>query len=70
MALVPNTKILSFISLWVHEENYGIIAGLNFFGTSHSISPCGGIGGRAKRLAAYSSLQRPIDHQKLTQGYV
>ena len=38
----------------------------NFFATSHGKSPCDGLGGTVKRLAAKASLQRPVDNQILT----
>ena len=38
----------------------------NFFGTSHGKSPCDGIGGTTKQLAARASLQRLYENQILT----
>ena len=49
-----------------HQIDYGISAGWNFFATSHGKSPCDGVGGTVKRLAARASLQRPINNQILT----
>lgn len=56
----------NFINLCLHEEDFGIMAEWNFFGTSLGKSPCDGIGGTAKRLAARASLQSPLDNQILT----
>ena len=39
---------------------------MTFFATSHGKSPCDGIGGTVKRLAARASLQAPVDNQFLT----
>ena len=38
----------------------------HFFATSHGKSPCDGIGGTTKRLAARASLQSAADNQILT----
>lgn len=56
----------NFVNLCLHEKDFGVTAEWNFFGTSHGKSPCDGIGGTAKRLAAHASLQRPLDNQILT----
>ena len=56
----------NFMNLCHHYTDYGIRAEWNFFATSHGKSPCDGIGGTVKRLAARASLQRPIDNQILT----
>lgn len=56
----------NFINLCYHEQDFGLSAEWNFFATSHGKSPCDGIGGTAKRLAAHASLQRPLDNQILT----
>jgi hypothetical protein len=56
----------SFVNLCHHRNDFGISAEWNFLGTSHGKSPCDGIGGTAKRLAARASLQRPIENQILT----
>src|SRR5215469_12071295 len=39
---------------------------MEFFGTSHEKSPCDGIGGTTKQLAARTSLQHPYENQILT----
>ena len=54
------------MNLCHHYTDYGIRAEWNFFATSHGKSPCDGIGGTVKRLAARASLQWPIDNQILT----
>ena len=41
-------------------------ASWSFFATSHGKSPCDGVGGTVKRLAARASLQRPLADQILT----
>lgn len=56
----------NFLNLCCHKKDFGIKAEWNFFGTSHGKSPCDGIGGTVKRLAARASLQRPIENQILT----
>lgn len=55
----------NFINLCHHQADFNISAEWNFFGTSHGKSPCDGIGGTAKRLAARASLQRPVENQIL-----
>ena len=50
----------NFMNLCHHYTDYGIRAEWNFFATSHGKSPCDGIGGTVKRLAARASLQRQI----------
>ena len=54
------------MNLCHYYTDYGIRAEWNFFATSHGKSPCDGIGGTVKHLAACASLQRPIDNQILT----
>lgn len=56
----------NFVNLCHHSNDFHISAEWSFFGTSHGKSPCDGIGGTAKRLAARASLQRPIENQILT----
>lgn len=56
----------NFANLCHHESDLGICAEWNFFATSHGKSPCDGIGGTVKRLAARASLQRPSGNQILT----
>ena len=43
-------------NLCFHEEDFGVEAEWHFFATSHGKSPCDGIGGTVKRLAARASL--------------
>lgn len=47
----------NLINLCHHKTDYEIEAEWNFFATSHGKSPCDGIGGTVKRLAARASLQ-------------
>lgn len=49
-----------------HENDFNIKAEWNFFATSHGKSPCDGIGGTVKRLAARASLQAANTGQILT----
>jgi hypothetical protein len=56
----------NFLNLCHHEEDFEITAEWNFFGTSHGKSPCDGIRGTRKRLAARASLQHPYENQILT----
>jgi len=53
----------NFLNLCHHEEDFEITAEWNFFGTSHGKSPCDGIRGTRKRLAARASLQHPYENQ-------
>ena len=53
-------------NLCQHEADYGVKAEWNFFATSHGKSPCDGIGGTVKRLAARASLQATEARQILT----
>jgi len=55
-----------FVNLCHHELDFGVAAEWHFFATSHGKSPCDGIGGTVKRLAARASLQRPYDNQIIT----
>lgn len=55
-----------FLNLCHHKNDFSIDCEWNFFATSHGKSPCDGIGGTVKRLAAKASLQRPIDEQIVT----
>ena len=55
-----------FLNLCHHVSDFGISCEWNFFATSHGKSPCDGIGGTVKRLAAKASLQRPIHNQILS----
>ena len=56
----------NFLNLCCHKEDFGIDCKWNFFATSHGKSPCDGVGGTVKRLAARASLQRPYDKQLLS----
>ncbi|KAM4046376.1 LOW QUALITY PROTEIN: uncharacterized protein ACNLHF_009977 [Anomaloglossus baeobatrachus] len=56
----------NLLNLCHHNADFNISAEWNFFGTRHGKSPCDGIGGTAKRLAARASLQRPTENQILT----
>ena len=56
----------NFLNLCFHKEDFNVDASWSFFATSHGKSPCDGIGGTLKRLAARASLQRPISGQILT----
>jgi len=48
-------------------DDFGIDAEWHFFATSHGKSPCDGVGGTVKRLAArLASLQRSHDNQIMT----
>src|SRR3989442_10414164 len=53
----------NFINLAFHMQDFKISAELHFFVTSHGRSPCDGVGGTVKRLAATTSLQRPFFQQ-------
>ena len=52
-----------FLNLCYHQEDFSMRCIWNFFATSHGKSPCDGLGGTVKRLAAKASLQRPVDNQ-------
>ena len=56
----------NFLNLCHHLEDFQIKAKRCFFATSHGKSPCDGIGGTLKRLAARVSLQRTKTEQILT----
>ncbi len=56
----------NFLNPCSHDDDFGVKAECNFFATSHGKSPCDGIGGTVKRLAARSSLQHPTTGQILT----
>lgn len=55
----------NFVNLCHHKNDFDVCAEWNFFATSHGKSPCDGIGGTVKRLAARASLQRPSGNQIL-----
>lgn len=55
----------NFTNLAHHSTDFAITAEWNFFATSHGKSPCDGIGGTVKRLAARASLQAPRQGQIL-----
>ena len=51
-----------FMNLCKHSEDFNImVAGWNFFATSHGKGACDGIGGSVKRLARLESLRRERD---------
>lgn len=56
----------NFVNLTHHMADFGYDAEWHFFATSHGKSPCDGIGGTVKRLAARASLQATTDNQILT----
>ena len=57
----------NFTNLSFHKKDFnGICAEWHFFATSHSKSPCDGIGGTVKNLFTWSSLQAPISSHILT----
>lgn len=56
----------NFGNLCRHKDDFGLNAEWNFFASCHGKSPCDGIGGTSKRLAAKASLQRPYSDQILT----
>lgn len=47
----------NFANIDYHEDDFGIPAEWHFFATSHGKSPCDGVGGTVKRIAARASLQ-------------
>ena len=55
-----------FCNLCLHSNDFSVSCTWSFFATSHGKSPCDGLGGTIKRLAARASLQRPIDNQILS----
>ncbi len=48
----------NFRNVCLHHEDFSIKCSWSFFATSHGKSPCDGLGGTVKRLAARASLQR------------
>ena len=56
----------NFTNLLMHQEDFGMSAEWHFFATSHGKSPCDGIGGTVKRLAARASLQAVTENHILT----
>ena len=54
------------MNLCLHKQDFGLEAEWIFFATSHSKSPCDGIGGSVKRHTAKRSLQRPKNDQILS----
>ena len=56
----------NFLNLCHHERDFQVSCSWTFFATSHGKSPCDGLGGTIKRLAARASLQRPLSDQILT----
>lgn len=56
----------NFTNLEHHKQDHGLTAKWHFFATSHGKSPCDGIGGTVKRLAARASLQATTTNHILT----
>ena len=56
----------NFSNLCHHKADHGLHAEWHFFATSHGKSPCDGIGGTVKRLAARASLQATKENHILT----
>ena len=56
----------NFMNLCLHKKDFQIDCSWSFFATSHGKSPCDGLGGTLKRLAARASLQRPTTEQILS----
>ena len=56
----------NFLNLCLHNSDFGVKCGWNFFATSHGKSPCHGIAGTVKGLITRASLQQPISNQILT----
>ena len=56
----------NFKNLCKNHDDIGISAEWNFFASSHGKSPCGGIGGTTKQLAARANLQRSTSDKILT----
>jgi len=56
----------NFVNLVHHYEDFQLEAEWHFFATSHGKSPCDGIGGTVKRLAARASLQAVTTNHILT----
>ena len=54
-----------FFNLCHHKNDFSVDSVWNFFATSHSKSPCDGIGGTVKRQTAQASLQRTVPDQIL-----
>jgi len=56
----------NFANLCEHYADFNMEAEWHFFATSHGKSPCDGIGGTVKRLAARASLQATFDNHIIT----
>ena len=56
----------NLMNLCLHQADFGLRAEWHFFATSHGKSPCDGIGGTVKRLAARASLQATTTDHILT----
>eukprot|EP00112_Aurelia_sp_Birch-Aquarium-sp1_P009177 Seg2032.1 transcript_id=Seg2032.1/GoldUCD/mRNA.D3Y31 product="hypothetical protein" protein_id=Seg2032.1/GoldUCD/D3Y31 len=54
-----------FLNICYYQEDFTMQYIWNFFATSHGKSPCDGLGGTVKRLAAKASLQRPVQNNIL-----
>ena len=55
-----------FLNLCQHKNDFSADSVWNFFATSHSKSPCNGVGGAVKRPTAQAGLQRPVTDQILS----
>ena len=55
----------SFINLHYHHKDFGVDAEWHCSATSHGKGACDGVGGTAKRLVAWASLQ---NQQIITPG--
>ena len=56
----------SFCNLVLHEEDFGLSTEWHFFGNSHVINACDGVGGAVKREAAKANLQVTVTGPVLT----
>ena len=56
-------NLKNFKNLCHHKIDFNVDCSWSFFATSHGKSPCDGIGGTLKRLAARASLQRAKTNQ-------
>ena len=66
MVLRQYKNYKNLANLCHHEVDFATEAEWHFFATSHGKSPCDGIGGTVKRLAARASLQAATRDQILT----
>ena len=59
-----------FMDLCSQKNDFGISAEMVFFTTCYCKSPCDGIGGAVKRLAAKRTLQRTLNNQKILSKHL